>query len=84
VLHGQDVTVLYGHLDRSSFRVQPGDRIERGQRLASLAAPRSEDSGITRKHLHLGIHKGRDVEMLGYVQTERELDAFIDPRTVVP
>ncbi|MDP1845177.1 MAG: hypothetical protein Q8L09_00330 [Candidatus Moranbacteria bacterium] len=32
-----------------------------------------------RKHLHLGIHKGAGVNILGYVQSKAELSGWLDP-----
>ncbi len=84
VLDGEEVTVLYGHVNPTTFTVHPGDQVGMGQRIASLAVHKSPASGDTRKHLHFGIHKGRDVEYRGYVQTEEELNAFIDPKEVLP
>ncbi len=83
-LDGQPVTVLYGHISRESFTVKPGDTVTKGQKLASLAAGRTVDSGENRKHLHLGIHKGEATDMLGYVQEEAALKDFIDPQSVLP
>lgn len=83
-LDGEDVTVLYGHIDPASFAVGVGDEVEQGQHIAVLAPHKSAGSGDTRKHLHLGIHRGQEVEMLGYVETQAALADFIDPATVLP
>jgi hypothetical protein len=81
-LKGRDVSVLYGHLLLSSL-VPPEATLQEGQRIAVLAPARSKDSGGTRKHLHLGLHKGAHIELLGYVQDEQALAEFIDPLTVL-
>ncbi|MBI3332035.1 M23 family metallopeptidase [Candidatus Peregrinibacteria bacterium] len=82
-MRGQVVTVLYGHLDPESLPRQ-GSLVRKGNQIGILAAARSAGSGGNRKHLHLGIHKGPDLEFLGYVQTEAELEAFVDPLHVLP
>jgi murein DD-endopeptidase MepM/ murein hydrolase activator NlpD len=75
----QEVTVLYGHVEPTSFAKKAGDSVARGEKIAQLADARSEGSGLTRKHLHLGIHKGSEVVLLGYVQDQKELENYIDP-----
>jgi hypothetical protein len=80
VIDNKDVRVLYGHLDFTSFQVTTDSRaVEAETIIAELGDERSAESGHTRKHLHLGIHKGAEIEFLGYVQTEAELQNFIDP-----
>ncbi len=82
-IDGQDVTVLYGHL---SLEGLPGENVvvKSGQKIGVLAAARTHDSGGNRKHLHLGIHKGRELDLRGYVQTEEELAEYLDPALVLP
>ncbi len=82
VWKGAPITVLYGHLSTDSFTANRGDRITHGTKIGALADGKSQDSDDTRKHLHLGIHKGTELEFRGYVQEENELDAFIDPRSM--
>ena len=81
MMNGKDVSVLYGHLLRSSFTVKTGDTVTRGAKIAILAPAHSEDSGENRKHLHFGIHVGTTGVFLGYVQQESDLKDFIDPET---
>ena len=83
-LNGEAVTVLYGHLDPQSFSVQERQYTIKGSQLATLAEDKSIESGLTRKHLHFGIHKGPEIELRGYVKTEEELSKYIDPLTVLP
>lgn len=80
---GEDVTVLYGHL---SLEGLPEERavVRAGQRIGVLAPARSYESGGNRKHLHLGIHRGRSLDVRGYVQTEEELADYLDPAGVLP
>lgn len=83
VIKGQHVTVLYGHLLVDALPAV-GTRLHTGQQVGMLAPARSHDSGENRKHLHLGIHKGKRLDFRGYVQTEEELNDYIDPLTVLP
>ena len=80
-LDGEHVTVLYGHLDLSGLP-EEGDVVHGGQTIGLLAAPRSRGSGFTRKHLHLGIHKGRRLTFAGYVDSEEALQNYLDPAEV--
>lgn len=81
-LKEQIVTVLYGHLDLSSLS-KIDSETAKGQVIGKLAPAGTEDSGHTRKHLHLGIHKGETIDVRGYVQNEKELEAFIDPKEIL-
>lgn len=81
--NGKPLTVLYGHLSLQRMTKKKGDTLQQGEKFAFLAPPKSEESGFTRKHLHLGVHNGARVEMLGYVQSKQALDAFVDPLTVL-
>lgn len=82
VLDDQNVTILYGHLRIDSL-LPVGTPLIQGQQLGVLAQANGYDSGNTRKHLHLGIHKGPEIEFLGYAQNELQLADFIDPSTVL-
>lgn len=83
VMNGEPVTVLYGHVSRQGLPAE-GDVVTAGQKIAVLAAARSVDSGGNRKHLHLGIHKGKTLDVRGYVQEETELGQYVDPTTLLP
>jgi len=81
-LDGEPISVIYGHLSRNGL-IEDGETLRSGQQLGYLADARSVDSDGSRKHLHLGIHKGRALDMRGYVQTREELAEYIDPATVL-
>ena len=78
-LEGNDVTVVYGHLKFSSISPKIGDQIEQGQKLGILGKGYSTETDGERKHLHLSIHKGKSVVLLGYVQNKNELNNWLDP-----
>lgn len=82
-IEGQDVTVLYGHLKIDGMP-EENAMVQGGDTIGLLADARSYESGMNRKHLHLGIHKGKKLALRGYVQTEKELEDYVDPATVLP
>lgn len=82
-VRGEDVTVLYGHLDQYAL-ARKGAYYKRGQKIAQLAPAYSKWSGRTRKHLHFAVHRGSDVEYLGYVDSEEELNQFVNPTRLLP
>ena len=84
VINGENVTILYGHLninENSSLVV--GSSVKAGDRLAILGAAYSNDTNGERKHLHLGIHKGTNIDYLGYVQNKSDLSGWIDATTLL-
>lgn len=82
-LDGEDIMVLYGHLAISGM-VNEGVTVSAGDVIGRLGASRSPDTDGSRKHLHLGMHRGAGDFSLGYVQSEEELKSFIDPTDVLP
>lgn len=78
-LEGQSVTVIYGHLRLTSMQARIGSELQAGDFLANLGTGFSSETDGERKHLHLGIHKGSAVNILGYVQRESELSIWDDP-----
>jgi murein DD-endopeptidase MepM/ murein hydrolase activator NlpD len=82
-LGAEDVTVIYGHLRLTSVTANVGDALKSGQRLGLLGTGFSKETDGERKHLHLGIHKGKDISISGYVQTKAELVHWIDALTIL-
>lgn len=79
-LDGQAVTVVYGHINLKSVTAKVGDQLKAGDFLANLGKGFSNQTDGERKHLHLGIHKGTGVNILGYVQNKNQLSDWIDPK----
>jgi len=79
VLGGQPVTVIYGHLKLASITSAVGATLKRGDVLGILGKGYSTETDGERKHLHLGIHKGTAIYILGYVQTKAALSGWLDP-----
>lgn len=82
ILQKQDVTVLYGHLKTDSLKSE-GTDLRKGDLIGILAAHKSAESDGNRKHLHLSIRKGKEVQILGYVQTKKELSQFFNPAKIL-
>jgi len=77
-LENNIVTVIYGHLRFSSIGQSVGDEILSGDNIGVLGKGYSVETDGERKHLHLGIHRGSAVNLLGYVQSEKDLSNWID------
>lgn len=83
LLDGEQVTVLYGHLNLESEGVNVWDQISAGDEVGTLGSAFSEQTDGERKHLHLGIHRGEMVVYAGYVDQESKLSDWIDPCRLV-
>lgn len=79
MIEGADATVLYGHLDYHRFLKSPEQEVKKGEQIGFLGESKSDESGMTRKHLHFGVHKGQEIEVKGYAEIESELENFLDP-----
>lgn len=73
------VTILYGHLDLKSLEINVGDVLNKGEAIGYLGDDKSEETSFERKHLHLGVHLGSEINVLGYVGSEKMLSNWIDP-----
>ncbi len=82
-INGSDTTVLYGHLKLSSIAAKLNQQLAAGEHIGILGAGYSAETDGERKHLHLGIHKGKTITLLGYVQRPEELDKWIDALTLL-
>lgn len=77
-VNNSDITVNYGHVRLSSLKYKVGDMVEAGSVLGVLGTGYSKETDQERKHLHLGIHKGKTINISGYVKTKQELENWID------
>lgn len=84
VLNGADITVVYGHLRLASVTTEVGASLKRGQLLGLLGTGYSKETDGERKHLHLGVHKGKTISITGYESRKAGLFAWIDPLTIIP
>lgn len=78
-LNSEVVTIIYGHLNLESITKNIGENFKEKEKIGILGENKSFQTDGERKHLHLGIHKGSDISLLGYVQTKNELKDWIDP-----
>ena len=76
--NNQPITIVYGHIALTSLTKKVGDTIIAGDHLADLGQGFSQETDGERKHLHLGIHKGSEINTRGYVQTQTELDNWLN------
>ncbi len=76
--NNEPITVVYGHLSLSSLLKEAGEDIKAGEYLANLGDGYSLETDNERKHLHLGIHLGTEINIKGYVQNESELSQWLD------
>lgn len=77
-LDGPAVTIVYGHIKLASVTATVGQQLAHGQQLAILGKGYSIETDGERKHLHLGIHKGSTINILGYVQKQADLSQWLD------
>ena len=78
IINDQPVTVVYGHLRRSSVISKVGDTVSAGQAFAMLGKGFSTETDGERKHLHLSIAKGRSINIRGYVSSASALEGWLD------
>ena len=77
-ISGADVMVIYGHLRLESISPAVGESVGQGQQIAVLGTGYGTETDGERKHLHLGIRKGKNINILGYVAASAELNQWID------
>lgn len=76
---GKTVNVIYGHLNiEGSEAKQAGSVVKRGEFIANLGADNSNQTAGERKHLHLGIFRGGQVDYRGYVEEKSELAGWLN------
>lgn len=78
-LDGEDVTVIYGHLDLASITSQVGQTLKAGDRIGILGQGSTHETDGRRMHLHFDIHQGTEINILGYVGKQDELANWLDP-----
>lgn len=77
-LDGKEVIVLYGHLRLTSIDAKLKQNLVRGETIGVLGTGYSAETDGVRKHLHLGVHRGKEVDIRGYVQKTSEVDGWLD------
>lgn len=82
VIGGERVTVIYGHIDLGSVPDET-ELLQFGDFIGNLGDGYTVETDNERKHLHLGIHKGIEINLLGYVQDKAELENWINPWNIL-
>jgi murein DD-endopeptidase MepM/ murein hydrolase activator NlpD len=77
-LDNSPATIIYGHLSLSSIGKNVGDSLTAGEQIGFLGKNKSPETDGERKHLHLGIHKGSEINIRGYASSKEELSGWID------
>lgn len=77
-INDEDVTVIYGHLRLSSITTDIDEVIEHDEKIGVLGDAYSDETDGERKHLHLGVRKGKKINLLGYVKDDKELEGWVD------
>ncbi len=77
-LDGEDVTIIYGHLDVATVALEAGDFLKTGDRVGLLGDDHSEETDGVRKHLHLGVRKGLTLDIRGYVKETEDMSLYVD------
>lgn len=77
-LAGSPITVIYGHLTIASVAASVGNTLNAGNTIGVLGKGYSTETDGERKHLHLGIHRGVSVNIVGYVQNKADLTNWIN------
>lgn len=80
-INGEPVVAIYGHLDPNSL-VKVDTTVAAGQQIGILGDHKSSETDGERKHLHFALIPGTKVDLRGYVQSESELAAWRDPRSL--
>ncbi len=83
-LYSEPVTVIYGHLNLESIDAEAEEFLNQGGQIGILGKGFSEETDGVRKHLHLGIHTGSEIDIRGYVQKEEETTRWLDVLSYLP
>lgn len=80
-IKGSPRTVVYGHLDPSSL-LASGSGVKKSQKIGVLGANNSSETDGERKHLHFALLSDARQDFRGYVQSEGELSAWLNPLAI--
>jgi hypothetical protein len=82
-INNQSVTVVYGHLRLASITLPQNTILKPGQQIGVLGKGYSSETDGERKHLHLAIHKGTAIDLLGYAKHKSDLSGWLDYLTLM-
>ena len=81
-IKNQQYVAIYGHL-KPDFIVVKDQDIVAGQKIGILGQGFTQETDGERKHLHLGLHRGSDLALLGYVPDKQNLNNWEDPLELI-
>lgn len=81
--NSEPIIVIYGHLNPLALAVQKGANVAMGDVLGTLGKGFTQETDGERAHLHLSVHSGSTVDFRGYVESESELQKWLDPRVLI-
>ena len=71
--------MVYGHLRLSSITADTNSYVATGDTIGALGTHESVETDGERRHLHFGIHRGKSIDIRGYVSSQAELQDWEDP-----
>ncbi|MFA6467034.1 MAG: M23 family metallopeptidase [Patescibacteria group bacterium] len=77
-IEGKSYIVIYGHLSPNSL-AKLGQKVSAGDIIGNLGQAYSQETAGERKHLHLAIYTGSDINVKGYVARQSDLSLWLDP-----
>ena len=82
IINNDNYLAIYGHLNSESLIVKDQE-VKKGQQIGILGQAKTTQTDGERKHLHLAIYKGKDLNLKGYVKNKEELLLWINPETLI-
>ncbi|OGY94504.1 MAG: hypothetical protein A2406_04330 [Candidatus Komeilibacteria bacterium RIFOXYC1_FULL_37_11] len=74
----EEYVVIYGHLAPNSLP-ELNQKVSQGDTVGVLGDAYSNETAGERKHLHLAIYTGTDINVRGYVSKQSDLVKWLDP-----
>lgn len=77
-INGQLHSILYGHIRPSSLPTV-GQTFKKGDQIGTLGTGYSTETDGERRHLHFAVLSDNRLDIKGYVPTQADLSAWLDP-----
>lgn len=77
-INDKNYIVIYGHLNPDTLP-KNGATVTAGEQIGILGKGYSHQTDGERKHLHFAIYTGTDINVAGYVSSQKELSKWLDP-----
>lgn len=82
IIDSNEVTILYWHLNIDSITLKIWDNMNKKSYIWILWKWKSKETDYERKHLHLWIHKWKEIVLLWYTQNKNDLNNWIDYKKI--